>query len=59
MNVFISELSIKASEEIERFQQQKNADLQESLANYVMLQLKLSKMVCKYISWLRRTVRSI
>jgi len=40
----LSELSIKASEEIERFQQQKNADLQESLANYVMLQLKLSKM---------------
>lgn len=40
----LSELSKKASEEIERFQQQKNIDLQESLANYVMLQLKLSKM---------------
>ena len=57
--MFISELSKKAGEEIGRFQLQKNINLQESLANYVMLQLKLSKMVCKYISWRRRTVRSI
>ena len=57
--MFISELSKKAGEEIGRFQLQKNINLQESLANYVMLQLKLSKMVCKYISWRRCTVRSI
>jgi len=42
--MFISELSKKAGEEIGRFQLQKNINLQESLANYVMLQLKLSKM---------------
>jgi len=40
----LSELSKKAGEEIGRFQLQKNINLQESLANYVMLQLKLSKM---------------
>ena len=44
---FISLLSKKANEEVERFQLQKNINVQESLANYVMLQLKLSKMVCK------------
>jgi len=40
----LSLLSKKANEEVERFQLQKNINVQESLANYVMLQLKLSKM---------------
>jgi len=42
-----SQFSKKATEEVERFHQHKNANLQESLANYVILQLKLSKMVSK------------
>ena len=42
-----SRFSKKATEEVERFHQHKNANLQESLANYVILQLKLSKMVSK------------
>lgn len=44
---YCSQFSKKATEEVESFHQHKNANLQESLANYVILQLKLSKMVSK------------
>ena len=46
--LIFSLLTKRANEEIERFQMQKKSDLQESLANYVMLQLKLSKMVLPF-----------
>ncbi|EFX86509.1 hypothetical protein DAPPUDRAFT_307827 [Daphnia pulex] len=40
----LSQFSKQAVNEVERFHQHKNANLQESLANYVILQMKLSKM---------------
>lgn len=51
LSLFIhySQFSQRALQEVERFHEHKNANLQESLANYVMLQLKLSKMVCVHV----------
>lgn len=43
--LLLSQFSQRATNEVERFHQHKNANLQESLANYVILQMKLAKMV--------------
>jgi len=40
----LGEFTQRAKSEVERFQKQKDDDLKESLANYVMLQLKMCKM---------------
>ena len=40
-----SQFSQRATNEVQRFHEHKNANLQESLSNYVILQMKLAKMV--------------
>lgn len=45
MSLFIRDFTQKAVKDIERFQEQKTADLKETLAGYSILQLKTAKKV--------------
>jgi sorting nexin-4 len=50
--ILFSEFSTEALIDIERFQQQKVLDLRETLAGYVVLQIKMCRKVWHFISFL-------